>query len=220
MAQFAADTFNDIDGTNLPTHDANWVKHGSSGSSQLIITNANRIRVGTTDSSETIYYHSGSPASADYTVQADFLKKDDSNGAIFVCGRMSTTANTFYGWRYVRDSGASLAAWQLYKRVAGTFTQLGSSVSQTLTTDVAYEGKLRMSGSTIEGYKEGSGTPSVSTTDTAITVAGKAGLRATGYTSTNTSSLHLDNFSADDIVGSSATSTPPVRAFPRSILMH
>lgn len=209
MANFATDTFTDSNGVNLPTHDANWVKHGSSGASQLIITDANRIRVGTTDSSETIYYHSGSPASADYTVKADFLKKDDSDGAQMVCGRMSTSANTFYAAQYTRSVSGSTAAWKLFKRVAGTFTQLGSSVNQTLTVDVAYEGKLSMSGSTIELYKEGSGTPSISTTDTSITAAGKSGLRGTGYVSTNTSSLHLDNFSADDLT-SGTTFTPKV----------
>jgi hypothetical protein len=53
-----------------------------------------------------------------------------------------------------------------------------------------------MDGDLIELYKEGSGSPTISQTDsTPITDAGKAGLRATsalGY--------YFDDFSADDIV--------------------
>lgn len=218
MAQFASDTFTDTAGTTLSSHSANWIKHSTSGSGNLVISDANRVRYSSSGSSESFWYHAGTPASADYTVKADYVRKDGSNGAIFVTGRTSTSNTTYYGARYNYVSGAG--NWELFKRIVGSFTQLGSGVSQTLTVDTAYEGKLKMVGSTIELFKEGSGTASISVTDTSITAAGKAGLRASGYAGSDTTSLHIDNFSADDIVGSSATSNPLVRAFPRSILNH
>lgn len=195
MAQFASDAFTGTSGTELSAYSGNWTKHPSSGAGTFVISNANRCRKNSGDANEAIYYHSGSPASADYTVSADLVFVSSDVASPSVCGRMSTSANTFYMARYNTDLGGG---WQLYKRVAGTFTQLGSTASATFTSGTKNL-VLRMSGSTIELYKEGSGTPTISATDTAISAAGKSGLRCGADTSDSTG-LHIDNFSADDIV--------------------
>ena len=127
---------------------------------------------------------------------------------------VSTAANTFYMARYWGDSSDS---WQLYSAVAGSFTLLGSS-AQALTDETAYNVKLEMIGTAIKLYKEGSSTPLISATDSSITAAGKAGVRLiSGATvpSDNTG-IHIDNFSADDVVGGAGTSFP----FRRSSFQH
>lgn len=199
MAQFASDSFTDTAGTTLTGHSANWTKHSSSGSTSLVITDANRFRVSTVDASDSIYYRTETPGSANYSVSMTFRKIDDSSGALGVCARMDTSANTFYMARYMRDVGAGLSAWQLYKRVAGTFTQLGSNSTETLSTGVNYGVRIEVSGSSIKCFKAGDSTAKVDQPDSSIPAAGKAGIRAIGYTSTNTTSTHGDDFSADDL---------------------
>jgi len=67
-------------------------------------------------------------------------------------------------------------------------------------------------------YWDGSGSPSINQTDSAITAAGKAGVRYfNGSTPTDLLSPQIDNFSADD-VGAAAASFAFSRAFPRPIL--
>lgn len=119
---------------------------------------------------------------------------------------MSTSANTFYHARAQRVSGTSLN-WQLFKFVASTATQLGSSVSQTIATSTAYNLKLNVSGTTIELYDEGGGSPTISATDSAITAAGFAGLRENGA-ATDSTLYHLDNFSAEEAGAGTTVSVP------------
>lgn len=202
MAVFASDNFTDTAGVTLNSHSANWNKHSLSGATQLIITNANRFRVSTSDASDSIYYRSESPASADYSVFLGFRLMDTSNGVIGAIGRCSTSANTFYMARYNPVAGG----WDLYKRLAGTFYQLSTLSTESLSTGTDYAVELRMSGSTIECYKVGNSTAKVSATDTSITADGKAGVRGTGYVSTESTSVHGDDFSAEDPAGGSFTS--------------
>lgn len=123
---------------------------------------------------------------------------------------MSTSANTFYHARAQRVSGTSLN-WQMFKFVANTATQLGSSVSQTIAAGNSYNLKLNVSGTTIELYDEGGGSPTISATDSAITAAGFAGLRENGA-ATDSTLYHLDNFSAEEAGGGSFSSTGALAA--------
>ena len=195
MAQFASGSFTGSDGTTLSTHDAAWSLHPSySGLCQIA---ANRLRPSSTSTSA--YYHSGTPASADYSVSSDLFAKDTDAGNSYtgVIGRVSTSANTFYMARY---SGGAIDGWELFKFVAGTATQLGSTSSQSLTDETSHNIKLEMVGTAIKLYKEGSGSALLSSTDSAITSAGKAGIRSlNGVDPGDATGLHLDNFSADDI---------------------
>lgn len=197
MAQFASGSFTGSDGTTLSTHDAAWTLHTSySIAAQLA---SNRIRITTAGLSSSVYWHSGTPASADYSVSADIFAKttDGGDGIAGVVGRVNTAANTLYMARYV---GQATDGWQLFKFVAGAATQLGSSSAQSLTDETSYNVKLEMIGSAIKLYKEGSGTALISATDSSITAAGKSGIRlGNDTTASDTSGLHLDNFSADDI---------------------
>lgn len=200
MAQFASGSFTGSNGTELSAHDAAWTRHTSyAGNAQLV---ANRLRQ--TSVTTSAYWHSSTPASADYSVSADIFAKETNGGMCFtgVIGRVDTAANTFYMARYAGDL---TDGWQLYKAVAGVFTQLGSTATQSLTDETAYNVKLEMIGSAIKLYKEGSGSATISATDAYITAAGKSGLRigASGTVDDN-SGVQLDNFSADDVTSSVA----------------
>lgn len=201
MAQFASASFTGTAGTELSAADSNWTKAPSSSAQNIILSDAGRGRLDALNATASIYYHSGVPASADYSVSATLFAKETSGGATYigVTGRQSTSANTHYLAWY---GGTPNNAWQLYKVVAGAVTQLGSNSAQTLTDETGYAVKLEMIGTAIKLYKEGSSTPTISVTDSAITAAGKAGIRGAqaGGSFGNTVGLHIDDFSADDAV--------------------
>lgn len=203
MAQFASDLFTGVDGTELTAYNASWTRHTSyTVNSQLV---SNRVRK--SDVAPSAYYHSGAPASADYRVSVDIIPKEANAGmgSLAAVGRVDTAANTMYMAQYIGDT---TDGWQIFKLVAGTFTQLGSTAAQALTADTTYNLKLEMIGSAVKLYKEGSATALITVTDTAITAAGKAGFRFRGVdTPSATTGIHLDNFSADD-----ATTTYTVTA--------
>lgn len=194
MAQFASDTFTNTDGVTLSTHDAAWTRHTAYSVNSEILSN----RLKQSASGTSAYWHSGTPANANYTVDADIYVVSNS---LFtgVIGRVDTTANTFYMWRYFQSSGA----YQLFKAVTGSFTQLGSDSTATLVATNSYSIQLKMDGTDIEGLVGGVSKVGP-ITDSAITSKGKSGMRgsggflATGY--------HLDNFSADDIAAGGTTS--------------
>ena len=201
MAQFASDDFEGTNGTELSAYNGAWTRHTSyTGNSQIAVT-----RLGVSSQTNSCYWHSGAPATADYSVSADLFMKEASGGTAYVgvVGRVSTTANTFYMARY---AGGADDSWQLYSAVAGSFTLLGSS-AQALTDETAYSLKLEMIGTAVKLYKEGSSTPLISATDSSITAAGKAGVRlVSGATvpSDNTG-IHIDNFRADDAAAAATT---------------
>lgn len=198
MAQFASALFAAADGTTLATADANFSLHPSyTGTAQIA---ANRVRANSTTNSA--YIHSGVPASADYSVSCDqWMTEADGGGNginVAVCARMDAAANTLYMARYL---GGTTDAWQLYKIVAGTATLLGSSAAATLAA-TAYALKLEVIGSAIKVYVSGGTTAVISVTDTAVTAAGKAGIRSNSSVApTDLIGVHLDNFSADDVGG-------------------
>jgi hypothetical protein len=139
-------------------------------------------------------YWMGTPASADYSVTATITIKS-SIGSTGVAGRISTSARTYYTAYFENGSNQLVLA----KRVSGSISTLGTSGvnhgtgTHTLTLD--------MVGTTIRALI--GGVQFLSVTDSAITAAGKAGIRAP-VTSDTSTGKHLDNFVAED------TSTPAV----------
>lgn len=194
MATFLNDTMTDSSGTLLPAHTgetgATWTKHTSYSSGVGQISTANRVRCNSTN--QVVFHASGSPANADYEVQADlFMNGTSEDHEPAVAARIDTGANTFYALRYRKTGNV----WELLKRVAGTTTVLGSW-SETLVASDTRTFKLRCSGTSIKGYV--AGVERISVTDSAISAAGKAGI-AFLAASANTSAGHLDNVSATDV---------------------
>lgn len=198
MADFVSEDFAGIGTSEVTAFNASWTRHTSyavdSYGSSLY---SGKVRSGYGISA---YWHSGSPGSADYTVQADVMHPGTPPGAAGngVCGRMDTAANTFYMARVNYGVPLSSSNLQLFKCITGSFTQLGSNSGVSVSTGTSYQCKLKMTGSTIELYWNGSGSASISQTDSAITSAGKAGFRVAG-TSAENECVHQDNFLASDL---------------------
>lgn len=208
MAEFVNVSFVGSAGTALSTHDANWIKHTSYSTGNVILSDANRARRNTNNTS--MYWYDATPPSADYKARAPLFAKETDGGAsnTGVCGRVDTAANTMYHARY---GGGTTDGWQLYKFVAGVVTQLGSTSSQSLTDETSNEVELWMQGTSIELYKQGSGTPTISVTDSAISAAGYAGIRFVGTTESDTTGLHIDGpFIAEDFSSSGPDGTAAI----------
>lgn len=196
MTIFASDSFAGTEGTELSAYDAVWTKvTGVTGNAEIA---SERLRASSTTTPA--YYHSGAPASADYAVSADLYFHESGatvGPAAGVIGRCSTSANTHYMGRYAGNAG-----WQLFKIVAGTVTQLGVSVPEAVGAGSTKTCTLDMVGSTIRVLSDG--VEKISVTDTAITAAGKAGVRFFNSTTPGDAlGFHIAAFSADD--GSSGT---------------
>jgi hypothetical protein len=190
-SEFVNDTFTGTTGTALISHSgetgATWTVHPSWSSSNIVIDTANRIRSNATGGS--VYYSSGIPQIADYSVQANVTLLSSAGNYTGLVGRLSTSANTFYMFEY--DNVAS--NWQLYKFVNGFPTLLNSSNSSFGSVGTTHTIKLTMIGTAITGYVDGVQT--VTATDGSITVAGRAGIVTAGLV-TDSTGQHLDNFSA------------------------
>lgn len=193
MTIFASDTFTDTDGTDIATHDANWTTvPGNTGTFR--ISDANRLRGNTLTSS--VYYYNVAPSSADYSVQCLlYVVATGATQRTGVSGRCSSSANTLY---YTRLDGTN--GWQLFKRVSGVATQLGSSVSQAVSAGNSWTLKLDMSGTTIKCVVDGVDT--ISQTDSAISGAGFPGVfNLSGAIPSNTLGYHLDSWQAEEAGG-------------------
>lgn len=209
MATFVNDTFTDTAGTLIPgAHTgetgATWTRNTPSTVDTFHI-DSNELWAG---SSDIMVYASGTPASADYTVQADFHMVTAAITSTFICARLSTTAATFYGLRHVGTSGGN---WELFKRVAGTFTAFGTYTDSTMVAGATVTAQLKVTGSTIDAII--AGTNRITQTDSSITTADKAGLRSSSAETASTG-IHIDNFSAFDPVATSVVYPKSFSAIP------
>ena len=92
--------------------------------------------------------------------------------------------------------------WQLFKYVAGTATQLGSTVTAAYSAGVTHTAKLTCNGSAISLHVDGVLTIGP-IADTAITAAGFGGILAAS--DSDSDGVHLDNFSIDTLTTGDAT---------------
>ena len=191
-SDFVTDTFTETSDTNITSHTgelgATWTVHPDAGYGSTATVHGATDRLFTVNVT-TAFFASGTPPSADYSVCADVFAHSNIAINVAVAGRMDTTVNTMYVFRY--NSGTS---WDLRKIVTGTQTTLGTSSNQLITLGTSKRACLVMSGTSISGTVEGV-TEVGPITDSAITAAGKAGVRFSG-TATSSTGFHLDNFSA------------------------
>ncbi|MDQ1483407.1 MAG: hypothetical protein QOF35_1483, partial [Actinomycetota bacterium] len=191
----SSDTFTGTSADLLTTHTgengATWGNENVGLGNTEQITDANRLRRSGTGYS--VNYTTATPASADYSVEADLYVKTVLSGDVAgVIGRLATGTNTMYTARWEQTA----AQWSIAKIVNGTPTALGTPTPATLTTGSTYRLRLSMIGTALKLYVNGVQT--VSATDGTITAAGKAGIRdgvtGTNPTKTNTTGIHFDNF--------------------------
>lgn len=192
MALFLSDSFTDVSGTLLESHTgetgATWTKAAGSAAGSSLISDANRARSLAGASGAHFYTASGTPANAEYDVEA-VLRPVTLAGNLGVVGRFADISNTYLG-RY----NVLTTAWELLITSGGTSTSLGS-FSQTLTAGTDYTLKLEIRNATKKLFVDG--VERISSTNNAVTGAGLAGIRFFGNT-TNTTGLHFDSISATD----------------------
>lgn len=202
MSNIATDAFGGTSGDALSTYDASWVA-SSGATADGTISDAGRVR-GASTSNIARYRDDVTPASADYSVSCDLYIASTMSNRAGVTARQSASANTRYLARYNRVT----AGVELFKTVAGTTTQLGTTSSQTASAGNTYRLELVVDGTTIEAYWDGGSTPVVSQTDSAITDAGHPGIYFNNPSSAgNTSGIHIDNWSVDTLGGAATDLT-------------
>lgn len=206
---FVTDTFTDADNTAITSHTgetgATWTKHptlATDGTAPKVSSNA--LVAGETSGSNAIYYASGSPASADYSSRADITLATSSSVADGPAIRINTAAGTGY-FGLLFTAGGSVA---LYKYVTGTLTAI-SSLTVSLTTGVTYRTTIGATGTALtlrvqrlsdnqylnsSATWQSGATDCISTTDSSISAAGKAGF----WMAQSATASTWDNFSADD----------------------
>jgi hypothetical protein len=189
---FVSDTFTEVSDVLLSAHigelGATWTKNGAATYGAIFNLLAATDRIFPI-SNPTAFYASGSPPSADYSVQCDIFVASDMSANIGPCIRMDTTADTMYQIRY--NSGTT---WELRRLVAGVAATIGTSTNQLISVGNSKTVKIVVSGTSLSVYINGV-LEIGPVTDANISAAGKAGVRAAG-TVTGSTGYHLDNFIA------------------------
>lgn len=221
MSAFVTDTFTDTNATAITSHTgelgATWTRHASASNVGAPQISSNKLITTETSVNEN-YYASGSPASADYTVTLDYTFNNAStNEIVGPAARMTTGAtNTGYFWIYFLAAGG----YCLFKYVANSLTQIGSTVALTPVNGETYRTTIDVSGTTIKGRVQRLsdsqwlassntfGAPQVdaiSQTDSGIAGAGQAGFWFSYGGGTRGT---IDNFSADETGGAALPPAP------------
>lgn len=189
MTNFAQDNFPAANGTDLSgrtdTLGNTW--SGYIIGSAIHETGANSIVE--TASANGMLSNSGTPPSADYTVQCDTTAGTSS--ASQSAGPMARVNNVSGGNGYLALVNQTSAVLQVYKLVNGSFTQLGSNASLPGGTATLSAVQIQVAGTSIK--LNVNGVNQISQTDSAISAAGLSGVLLNGDGGTATK---LSNFSA------------------------
>ena len=143
-----------------------WITYSASTFTGTINVASNTATGTGTGSTEGAYLAQFTPSSADYTVSGN-CTPGPAGANCKIYGRANSSANTYYIAIFIGGTGV-----QLYKSVAGTLTQIGSTYSGV--TSGTHLISLGMSGTTITAKVDG--TTQITVTDSAISAAGNAGL--------------------------------------------
>jgi hypothetical protein len=190
---YVSDTFTDASTTALASHTggtgATWAKNtGVTG--DIVISSSNAARMNSTGDVAD-YYASGSPASADYSVTADFVCKTPPGGSSYfwLTGRSTTSGQNYYSVTYDGD----LSTWFLTAPSAGNI----ASYAQVISSGVTYSVRLEMIGTAIAMYIDGVNRGSA--TNSELSSTGKGGFGSyTVITNFDTEGIHWDNFTVTD----------------------
>ena len=195
------DTFTAGSDTTLASHTpdtgTSWSVLWQDGTNPtlVVIAATDRAKGVTANNSGVIYTANATYPSADYEVQWTIVATPNiSTRPCYVFVRLADQENG-YAVRYYDGAGGC----QLYKKVAGTWSTLGSAV----TVAVGSVCKLQISGSTLKLFDDGVEVASVS--DSSLSAAGKAGFgygggaELTASTDDANSIVEIDNFSVTDL---------------------
>jgi len=199
----SADPFTDTAGITLQAHtgeqSTTWTRLGGTSGVDSVITDQNRVRTG--GAGYTVYQASQTPASADYSVEADIhVKSTVTDDMLGVFGRLNSSTSSWYMARYENFD----QSWNIVKVVKGklNYGPAGSYVTnQPLSAGHNYRLRLEMAGSdttTVKLFVNGVQTAVWADNSSPLTTAGRAGFfdgnSGVAVTKSNTTGLHLDNF--------------------------
>lgn len=193
-----SDSFLGTSGTNLLFHTgefgATWTKQVASPG-DLLLTDANRLR-GETANTESNYYSSGQPSSAEYDVSADFVVQTIvANQYTALYGRMVPGVNTSLYLTYLHDR------FFLGKIVAGVGTDL-TNVINGLSAGNTYRARLVIRNDFVDAYCDSTHLFTFATPND-VTLAGRGGVGfyadGAAPATTNSTGIHLDNFKVQEI---------------------
>ena len=211
MAIIFNDTFTEGSNTALASHTpdtgTSWTETFSTSAGVRVLqveAGADVIRCsGNSGDFGLIYTADVSYPSANYEVQATFLTTFDTLTPIYILARIQDVENMI-ALRLVLSSGGSNA--QLYKKIAGTWSTVGSAVTIADGSVVL----LSVNGSAVKVYDDAVEVISETISDAEVAAAGKAGLGHGGgaelpiSTDNTRSTSMIDSFSVNDL-GSGAT---------------
>lgn len=178
------ESFDGTSGDTVETYSADWSK--LAGSTNGIISDAGRMRL----SGTTQYWNSFSPSSPDYDLEGDAVCLTD--GTAFRTGIIARAVDAD-NYFYLRYAG-STTGWQLFRRVGGTATQMGSTYAGGIGAGNTEHPRLRCEGDQISAYLGATLIIGPITYGAALTAAGKCGIyNASSSSVTNTAGVHMDN---------------------------
>lgn len=211
MPPFFLDTFtvsSNVDVTSRsPDTGTGWTSLWNSSSRFLQCQNSDdTLRAnGNAGGAGFIYTADATYPSANYEVQFKLIQTFSSVGPIYVLARIQDQEN-MYAVRLVPGTGTC----QLYKKVSGTWSTLGSLFDAPAANSIC---KLSVNGTSIKFYDDG--VEIASATDSSISAAGKAGVGLGGgaefVNSTDdivggtTGQQFLDDFTVTEITASGVT---------------
>lgn len=196
---FLKDTFIGTNGANLNARagetGATWTKNPASNyTGNYLITDANRVRTDTTYASGVwaSYYSSGVPATAEYDIVGQLYRVSTDLHSCGLSARQSTSADT----RYVGMIETN-GTYTIFKLVSGTYTSLASSTGNDLSVGSTYRVRFVMRDDVKRLLVNG--TQYITTTDNAITAAGRVGIGGEGTTPGNSAGGHWDSIEAYNV---------------------
>jgi len=194
VAAFVVDSFTGTDGTALTAHTgetgATWTQHPALTNGTLKLT-GNRVYRGNGTANDCLCYASGTPASAAYTVRGLWTKLTDGDMSLSVWGRLDTSAVT--GYQLDQYNGTDY--FRLNKVVANTYTQLGN-FNDNVPNATTRVGDLELTDASKRAYVDG--LLRLSSSDNAVTAAGRVGVRVWGTGDASTTGTQLDSIEARD----------------------
>ena len=213
---FFSDTFTDTDAVQLqshtPTIGTSWTRLWGTNAAHDFEINANAARPDTNaGSSGLIYTGDATPPSANYDVTFT-LVTSSTLGPVYAFVRIQDQENMYGVYIF---QGTTICS--LYKKVAGTWTALGSLFDEPAAGSVC---KLEINGSTLKFYDDG--VEVASATDSDISLAGKLGIGAGGgaelVTSTDAlrAGVKLDTLTGNDLGAGAAVVVPVLMQHYRS----
>lgn len=199
---FVTDTFTESSDTALASHTpdsgGSWTEKWSS-SGATVVASEDKVR-GDSDAASSIFYHSATPATAEYDVEATVRLVTGSDlGQPGILGRLDHTAGSvnYFIWRLSRFTFLA----HLEEVVNGSIPNSATySASPALNTDYALKLELRNGTNGIKGYLDGVNRCTL--TAGTLTSAGRAGLSVRQYG-------RIDGFTATDFAAGVTISCTP-----------